>query len=206
MSLKAKVPLWKKIVWRWVAFPLLALLILGAGTVFYIAGGNDSKPAAIEHVLVVDDAAKAKSTMEKIQAAAKAGKPVFMEICDGEFCAEQLAELDKLAGEYKDKMLFIAVKPSMVAPMLPKIAQSMGGPLAYPLHVIDTGKAPVAIAGILTKDQLKELVELALKLSSGQLSLESLAPNKEAPAAAPADSKPSVKTEGETAPAAPQGK
>jgi hypothetical protein len=120
--------------------------------------------------------------MGKMQTSAKAGKPVFMEVCDGEFCAEQLAELDKVAAEYKDKVLFITVKPSMIAPMLPKIQQVLDGPMAFPLHVIDTGKIPVAMSGMLDHDQLKQLVEAALKISSGEFKLptETPAPNADA--------------------------
>jgi hypothetical protein len=175
MSKKAPMPMWKKILWRGIVFPVLAVAVLGFGVMLF-AGGEVTKSAAPQNIIVIDSAAKAKDAMAKMQASAKAGKPVFMEVCDGEFCAEQLAELDKVAAEYKDKVLFVTVKPSMIAPMLPKIQQVLDGPLAFPLHVIDTGKIPVAMSGMLDHDQLKQLVEAALKISSGEFKLPSQAP------------------------------
>src|SRR5579883_2936467 len=100
MSKKTPMPMWKKVLWRGIIFPVLTVAVLGFGAMLFMGGGEVTKSSAPQNIIVMDSAAKAKEAMVKMQASAKAGKPVFMEICDGEFCAEQLAELDKVAAEY----------------------------------------------------------------------------------------------------------
>ncbi len=193
MSKQKTVPLWRKILWRGVVFPVFALGILAAGSVAYLGGitGGDSNTV---HNVVVLDASNAKSTQAQMQAAAQSGKLVFMEICDGEFCAGQTAELDKVAEKYKDKVFFVQVKPSQVAPLLPKIAQLTGGRLAFPMHFIDTGKMPLVDVGIKTADELDKMVEVALKVKSGEIQIQS-APSSDDTAPANKDGDASAKPE-----------
>lgn len=183
MSKQKTVPLWRKILWRGVVFPMFALGIVAAGGMAYLGGVTSGGESAVHNVVVVD-ASNAKNTMAQMQAATQAGKLVFMEICDGEFCAGQTAELDKVAEKYKDKVFFVQVKPSQVGPLLPKIAQLTGGRMAFPMHFIDTSKMPLVDMGIKTADELDKMIDVALKVKSGEIQIQT-APNSDA--AAPAD-------------------
>lgn len=141
--------------WRILFLPL----VLVAGFTAFTLYTNGSTPGA-KYVTVLNSG-NMQQVQTDTQAAMQAGKPVFFELCTGDICTEQVAELDKVAADYKDKILFVQVNPVEV-PDLAQAAAAATGKIAFPTHFLVGPNGEYAETGLLSAEQLKQFIDSSL--------------------------------------------
>lgn len=148
--------------WLWRA--LFLPLILVAGFVAYNAYSSSNNAGVVKHVKVLDSG-NAQQVQTEMQAWMQTGKPVFFELCAGDICKDQVAELDKVAADYTDKVLFVQVDPRLI-PELAQAGAAAAGRAAYPTHFIVGPKGEFAESGLLSAEQLKSFIDNSLGTSN----------------------------------------
>lgn len=87
--------------------------------------------------------------------------PVLFELCTPDVCKQQNPELEKVAAEYKGKVLVVEVNPIDV-PSLEQSAAQIIGQTVYPSHMLVTDNGQNAVGGIKTADELKSFIDSSL--------------------------------------------
>jgi thioredoxin-like negative regulator of GroEL len=144
-----------KIFWAVVVFPvLLAGIYLGPAQMLLNRGGSNQ----LSHVLVVT-----QSNAQDVQTQLSATKlPVFFELCSGDMCKLQDADLEKVAAKYDGKVLFVEIDPALSPTLAKGAAQLLDGEQAIPTHLLVTPSGEYALSGVRTADELSAFIDGAL--------------------------------------------
>jgi thiol-disulfide isomerase/thioredoxin len=149
---------------KWLWRILFVPMVLVAGLFAWNSYTSSQNSGVVQHVRTLDQGS-AQQVQADMQAWMAAGKPVFFELCSGDICNDQVAELDKVAAEYKDRVMFVRVNPRDV-PDLAQAAATAAGQAAYPTHFIVGSEGEFAEAGLYSAEQLKTFIDQSLGSSN----------------------------------------